>query len=342
MVTVSSVCRSLADQLAGHEDEHEIYRSMVVQYIRKNREMFEPFLEDDVPFDEYCQQMEKDGTWAGHMELQAASLVTNSNICIHRYTSPRWYIQNFDRCGAHMVHLSYHDEEHYNSVRAKEDPCDGPARLIVIKADVALSQGKVSSGKSIGLVSGDVTDSGSIKIVMGGSGCEDITKVEEVLLQVHGDVGAAIEYLIAERESDDYSVNNGSLSCQAGSTSENQGDGDGNCKEGLKELSKKTSNHEPSGSPVKETTKDGISKTDAKKIPRNKVCPCGSKKKYKSCCGTAKGRSSSAKIISNQTTEIGCGSGRKDKKQSKKGAHLESLPSCRSGNGQIDMGALCI
>lgn len=46
--------------------------------------MFEPFIEDDIPFDEYCQSMEKDGTWAGHMELQAASLVTHSNICIHR------------------------------------------------------------------------------------------------------------------------------------------------------------------------------------------------------------------------------------------------------------------
>ena len=46
--------------------------------------MFEPFIEDDVPFDEYCESMEKDGTWAGHMELQAASLVTHTNICIHR------------------------------------------------------------------------------------------------------------------------------------------------------------------------------------------------------------------------------------------------------------------
>lgn len=46
--------------------------------------MFEPFIEDEIPFDEYCQSMEKDGTWAGHMELQAASLVTRSNICIHQ------------------------------------------------------------------------------------------------------------------------------------------------------------------------------------------------------------------------------------------------------------------
>lgn len=51
---------------------------------QENRETFEPFIEDDVPFDEYCQSMDEDGTWAGHMELQAASLVTHCNICIHR------------------------------------------------------------------------------------------------------------------------------------------------------------------------------------------------------------------------------------------------------------------
>lgn len=41
-------------------------------------------MEDEVPFDDYCQSMGEDGTWAGNMELQAASLVTHSNICIHR------------------------------------------------------------------------------------------------------------------------------------------------------------------------------------------------------------------------------------------------------------------
>ena len=31
--------------------------------------------------------MMKDGTWAGNMELQAASLVTSRNICIHMVIS---------------------------------------------------------------------------------------------------------------------------------------------------------------------------------------------------------------------------------------------------------------
>ncbi|URD75185.1 OTU domain-containing protein [Musa troglodytarum] len=76
--------RALADQLEGNENDHQKYREMVVNYIFKNREDFEPFIEDDVPFDKYCQSMEKDGSWAGHMELQAVSLVTKRNICIHR------------------------------------------------------------------------------------------------------------------------------------------------------------------------------------------------------------------------------------------------------------------
>ncbi|KAL2246735.1 UNVERIFIED_CONTAM: OVARIAN TUMOR DOMAIN-containing deubiquitinating enzyme 7, partial [Sesamum indicum] len=131
---VSVVCgRALADQLEGNEDEHEKYRNMVVRLIKNNREMFEPFVEDEVPFDEYCRSMGEDGTWAGNMELQAASLVTRSNICIHRHMSPRWYIQNFDKHEARMIHLSYHDGEHYNSVRSKEDTCCGPARPIVIQ-----------------------------------------------------------------------------------------------------------------------------------------------------------------------------------------------------------------
>lgn len=52
-----------------------------------HKEEFEPFIEDEVPFDEYCKSMGEDGTWAGNMELQAASLVTRSNICIHRVSS---------------------------------------------------------------------------------------------------------------------------------------------------------------------------------------------------------------------------------------------------------------
>lgn len=33
---------------------------------------------------------------------------------------------------------SYHDGEHYNSVRSKDDTCSGPARTIVIKVSLVV------------------------------------------------------------------------------------------------------------------------------------------------------------------------------------------------------------
>ena len=83
--------------------------------------MFEPFIEDDVPFDEYCQSMEKDGTWAGHMELQAASLVTRRNICIHRVRS-YLFLSSKLSLGHSGTHLSCYTWyiEHVASLVCKE------------------------------------------------------------------------------------------------------------------------------------------------------------------------------------------------------------------------------
>ncbi|KAK3416245.1 hypothetical protein EUGRSUZ_H01692, partial [Eucalyptus grandis] len=257
----------------------------------KNREMFEPFIEDDAPFEEYCKTMDNDGTWAGHMELQAASLVTRSNICIHRNMSPRWYIRNFDQPGARMIHLSYHDEEHYNSVRLKEDTGDGPARPITIKADSNLSsssrQAKAGSKKSKSGSGKDITDAGSIKLVMAGSGCENIEKVEQTLLQMYGDVDAAIEYLIAEKGIEDFSEEAVQSPCNADAS---HGNGCGNSEEQREEPVEEANKEIPPSNSAKRTHDDGSAQREDKKIPRNKNCPCGSKKKYKSCCGSGTGK----------------------------------------------------
>ncbi|KAI8542126.1 hypothetical protein RHMOL_Rhmol08G0115100 [Rhododendron molle] len=265
---------------------------------KNNREMFEPFIEDDVSFDEYCQSMEKDGTWAGNMELQAASLVTRTNICIHRNMSPRWYIRNFDSHETRMVHLSYHDGEHYNSVRLKEDTSNGPARPIIIKADADLSaiscKAKAAVTKSKGGAGKNVIHADSIKLVMAGSGCEDAKKVEQILQQVGGDVDAANEFLIAEQATSDYLAESDKHSCPADTSHgifEN-----GNYEQQTEELKDNSCMSEQSCD--KETTHDSESShKDEKKIVRNKVCPCGSKKKYKACCGSVSGRSSKFTIV---------------------------------------------
>ena len=107
--------RAIAHQIEGDENEHRKYREMVVEYIMEQRENFEPFVEYNMNFDEYCNTMKKCGTWAGHMEIQAASLVTRRNICIHSHGSSCLHIRNFDNRNTRTLHLSY-DGEHYNSV----------------------------------------------------------------------------------------------------------------------------------------------------------------------------------------------------------------------------------
>ncbi|KDO79147.1 hypothetical protein CISIN_1g030016mg [Citrus sinensis] len=103
---------------------------------------------------------------------------------------------------------SYHDGEHYNGVRLKEDSCIGSARPIIIKADADISAASIQSKTVTSKLKGaaGIINAGSIKLVMAGSGCENSEKVEEVLLQVGGDVDAAIEFLIAEQGTEEYSV----------------------------------------------------------------------------------------------------------------------------------------
>ena len=75
------------------------------------------------------------------------------------------------------------------------------------------------------------------------------------------------------------------------------------------------------------------------KIPRNQVCPCGSKKKCKTCCGSVAGRPST-KFLVNQTVDSS--KGRKERKQGKKGRSAKFVPSARSSEGPPDVGALSI
>ncbi|KAL1564161.1 ubiquitinyl hydrolase 1 [Salvia divinorum] len=342
-VTADGNCffRALADHLEGDEDQHEKYRGMVVGFIKDNREMFEPFVEDEVLFDDYCQSMGEDGTWAGHMELQAASLVTHSNICIHRNMSPRWYIQNFDKHEVLMIHLSYHDGEHYNSVRSKEDTCSGPARPIVIKSDADLSaksnQPKAAARKSREECRRNALCEVSIKMVKAGSGCEDISKVEQALQRVGRDVDAAIEVLVAEERSSDHIAVEAESSPLIETSNGNGEHHAENKDQHILLVQSTTIELELSGSDA-ETNNTKDPQLDEKKISRNKACPCGSKKKYKSCCGTVAGRSSSRFPV---YQSVGYGKSRKDRKQGRKGGTI--LPSSvHSDGGPPDMGALCI
>lgn len=44
----------MADQLEGDPSVHFTYRTKICDFIEQNREDYEPFVEDDEPFDKVC------------------------------------------------------------------------------------------------------------------------------------------------------------------------------------------------------------------------------------------------------------------------------------------------
>lgn len=348
-VTADGNCffRAIADQLEGDEEEYTKYRQMVVEYIMKHREDFEPFVEDDMPFDEYCRSMQEDGTWAGHMELQAASLVTQTNICIHRHMSPRWHIRNFDRIGTRTLHLSYHDGEHYNSIRLQNDDSLGPAQPIVIEEDDNHARPMEDRIVNSGMPSGnEVYDQALVKLVMVGTGCTDAVRVCQVLQEVYGDADAAIEFLIAEKNASICSMQDAVQSCSK-STS-NGGDKE-EPKDNLPNMNasprRKAVDQLPSSS---EGEKDGHERGKGAhnecvpshpKVSRNNPCPCGSKKKYKACCEAARQKSSAKIMISREISTIKT---RKQKVRNEKSELQSSSLHPQSRERPPDLGGLYI
>ncbi|KAL3526798.1 hypothetical protein ACH5RR_011454 [Cinchona calisaya] len=166
-------------------------------------------------------------------------------------------------------------------------------------------------------------------MVMAGSACEDVEKVKQVLDEVGGDADAAMEYLIAQQGSEESLLANDELcSSEKNIHGELQ-------KEKVEQLKIKTENKAHN---IQRTETQNSLSCDDKKIPRNKTCPCGSKKKYKSCCGSVAGKSSvrlSAKL------KVDDFNSRKDRKQRNK-APKDVLNNNQSVGGPPDMGALCI
>eukprot|EP00898_Chlorokybus_atmophyticus_P004691 jgi/Chlat1/5222/Chrsp33S05185 len=191
--------RAVADQLEGGCADHTKYRMRIVQYMEDHREDFEPFVEDDVLFETYCKTMRKHAEWAGNMELQAASQAYNTNIVIHQLNLPRWKIQNFDSPDARTIHLSYHDGEHYNSVRLEGDSGLGPAQPISLE-DVDSKRMKVAQASCSQSAQRAGPENGvdTVQYIISCTGCQDADRVRQVLMEMDGEADAAIEYLISQ------------------------------------------------------------------------------------------------------------------------------------------------
>ena len=129
----------VSDQLFGTPDRYRRLRQEVVNYMRLHRDDFEPFHDENDPFDDHLELLEQDGTYAGNDVLVAFARAHNVTIVIHQLNEPLWHINpNGEEKSDRELHVSYHNGDHYNSIRRKgELYTGGPTNIhIQIKGDV--------------------------------------------------------------------------------------------------------------------------------------------------------------------------------------------------------------
>ncbi|XP_047421332.1 OTU domain-containing protein 3 isoform X2 [Sciurus carolinensis] len=121
--------RALGDQLEGHSRNHLKHRQETVDYMIKQREDFEPFVEDDIPFEKHVASLAKPGTFAGNDAIVAFARNHQLNVVIHQLNAPLWQIRGTDKSSVRELHIAYRYGEHYDSVRRINDNSEAPARL---------------------------------------------------------------------------------------------------------------------------------------------------------------------------------------------------------------------
>ncbi|XP_013393286.1 OTU domain-containing protein 3-like [Lingula anatina] len=84
--------RALGDQLEGHARNHYKHRLDTTEYMIQNKQDFEPFVEDDVPFERHIALLKKQGTYAGNDALVAFARLHGVNVVIHQLSSPLWQV----------------------------------------------------------------------------------------------------------------------------------------------------------------------------------------------------------------------------------------------------------
>jgi OTU domain-containing protein 3 len=182
--------RAIADQLENAPTKHEQYRAAIMKFVEENRDMFEPFVEDDVPFPDYVAKMKTNGNWGGNIEIQATSLLYSVNVIIHQLDQPRWEIINFEDPKTRAIHLSYHDGDHYASVRA-------------INGDLPPAVSPISTSKTAHTTTtnnSELPPNAFETSVMQASGCEDIKQVRQALEDNEYDFDATVAFLMMIRE----------------------------------------------------------------------------------------------------------------------------------------------
>ncbi|GAX12057.1 OTU domain-containing protein 3 [Fistulifera solaris] len=119
--------RALSDQIHGdYGNQHADVRTEVCDFMELHEDDFKVFLildeddEDAADFESYISALREDGEWGGNLELVAAARHYRRNIVVFSAEQAVFTIHHANKgspSGPDLL-LSYHDNDHYNSVRS--------------------------------------------------------------------------------------------------------------------------------------------------------------------------------------------------------------------------------
>ncbi len=70
------------------------YRREVIEYIKKNKEEYQPIFENEQELNEYIRMMEKDRAWGGELEMSILSKLYKCGFLIHANGRPNISVIN--------------------------------------------------------------------------------------------------------------------------------------------------------------------------------------------------------------------------------------------------------
>lgn len=215
--------RALGDQIEGDHTSHMRHRRETVKYMRDHRSDFEPFMEDNISFDKHLQELSKLSTYGGNDSIVAFARNHGVNVVIHQLNEPRWVIygEEYSKNGqVRELHVSYHNGEHYSSVRHISDNSTEPgwikhndrvsAASMPTKTQLAATkkEGKPKGkGKRKDVRSACGSNNNmdfpqgsdeltAEELVMTATGCKDLAIIAQTLEENAYDVDASINYIL--------------------------------------------------------------------------------------------------------------------------------------------------
>ncbi|KAH7290121.1 hypothetical protein KP509_30G032800 [Ceratopteris richardii] len=116
--------RAVADQVYGDPDMHFETRQMCIDYMEKERDHFSQFVTES--FSAYCKRKRRDRVFGNNLEIQAMAEMYNRQILIYCYgLEPKNIFQGNYETDLPPIRLSYHRNDHYNSLVDPNRPTIG-------------------------------------------------------------------------------------------------------------------------------------------------------------------------------------------------------------------------